>query len=231
MTLGAAVMMALSSNTGQVLQQFFDAMLSAYGPRGWWPGKGRTEIVIGAILTQNTNWKNVEKAIAQLRARRLLDWGALREVALDDLAQCIRPAGYYNLKARRLMNFVTWLWDNHDGDMDRLEGVGLGELRESLLGINGIGAETADAILLYALDRPTFVIDAYTGRIARRHGLIDAEADGHEMKALFEDHLPADVALFNEYHALLVEVGKRHCKPRPQCEGCPLAVFEHDEGV
>jgi endonuclease-3 related protein len=229
MTSDAAVMMALSSNTGHVLQRFFDAMLSAYGPQGWWPGRGRTEIVIGAILTQNTNWKNVEKAIAQLRANGLLDWGALRDVALDDLAQCIRPAGYYNLKARRLKNFVAWLWENHDGDMDRLEDVGLGPLREALLGINGIGSETADAILLYALNRPTFVIDAYTGRIARRHGLIDSEADGHELKALFEDHLPADVALFNEYHALLVEVGKRHCKPRAKCEGCPLAAFEHDE--
>lgn len=231
MTQSAAMMTAQSSNTGQVLRQFFDAMLSAYGPQGWWPGRGRTEIVIGAILTQNTNWKNVKKAITQLRAEGLLDWRALREVAVDDLAQCIRPAGYYNVKARRLKNFVAWLWENHDGDMDRLEGIGLSELRESLLGINGIGAETADAILLYALGRPTFVIDAYTGRIARRHGLIDAEADGHELKALFEDHLPAEVALFNEYHALLVEVGKRHCKPRPRCEACPLAVFEHDEGA
>jgi len=213
------------------LQQFFAAMLEAYGPQGWWPGHSRPEIIIGAVLTQNTSWKNVEKAIAQLKAEGLLDWQALGDVSHDELARCIRSAGYHNVKAKRLKNFVRWLWQNHDGALARLADIPLDALRRELLTINGIGAETADAILLYALDRPTFVIDAYTARIARRHGLIDADADGHALKTLFEDHLPADVALFNEYHALLVEVGKRHCKPTARCEGCPLEAFEHNETV
>ena len=216
-------------NAGTTIKQFFDALLSAYGPQGWWPGNSRTECVVGAILTQNTSWKNVEKALARMNAAGLMDWTALRDVAEPDLADRIRPAGYYNLKARRLKNFVVWLWDHYGGDLDRLETVSLVELREEMLGINGIGFETADAILLYALGKPSFVVDTYTGRVARRHGLIDEESDYEQLKALFERNLPEDVALFNEYHALLVEVGKRHCKPRAKCDGCPLAVFEHDE--
>ncbi|MFQ5429857.1 MAG: endonuclease III domain-containing protein, partial [Phycisphaerae bacterium] len=148
-----------------------------------------------------------------------------------ELAHRIRPAGYYNLKARRLKHFVDWLWRCHDGDFDRLEHLPWRQLREALLGINGIGRETADAILLYALDKPSFVVDAYTARVIRRHGLIDDEADYEELKSLFEDHLPDDVALFNEFHALFVAVGKRHCRPRARCEGCPLAGFDHDEAL
>ncbi len=221
---------AWSSTTGQQLGQIFDALLDAYGPQHWWPGDGGpTEIIIGAILTQNTNWKNVEKALAQLRAANLMDWAALRDVEIADLAQRIRPAGYYNLKARRLKHFVDWLWAEHDGEVDALAGVSLGILREDLLRINGIGPETADAILLYALEMPTFVVDAYTRRVAVRHRLIDEEVDYERLKSLFEDHLPEDVGMFNEYHALLVEVGKRHCKPKARCEGCPLATFPHDE--
>jgi endonuclease-3 related protein len=184
--------------------------------------------VVGAILTQNTNWGNVEKAIAQLRAGGLLDWAALRDVPVADLAQHIRPAGYYRVKARRLKNFVAWLWDVSGGDFDSLASRPLTDLRGQLLGVNGIGPETADSILLYALEMPTFVVDAYTGRIACRHGLIDGEVDYEALKTLFEGHLPADVQMFNEYHALIVAVGKRHCRPRAQCEGCPLEPFEHD---
>lgn len=219
----------ICSGTSQTLRQFFNTLLNAYGPQGWWPGNSCTDCVIGAILTQNTSWKNVEKALGQMETAGLLDWAALREIPTPDLAEHIRPAGYYNLKAKRLKNFVGWLWNHYDGEFDRLENVPLHDLREQLLSINGVGRETADAILLYALDKPSFVIDAYTGRVARRHGLIDEEADYEQLKALFEDNLPEDVAMFNEYHALLVEVGKRHCKPRAQCEGCPLSVFEHDK--
>lgn len=218
----------MSSTTGETLHQFYEALHRAYGPQHWWPGDGPTEIVIGAILTQNTNWQNVEKAIARLRAARMIDWAALREVAIERLADLIRPAGYYNVKAKRLKNFVTWLWANFDGDLGRMRDVPLEQLREDLLSVNGIGRETADSILLYALDQPSFVVDAYTARLARRHRLIDEDADYESLKALFEDHLTSDAKMFNEYHALIVAVGKRHCKMRAQCEGCPLERFEHD---
>jgi endonuclease-3 related protein len=218
----------VSSTTGMILRQFHDALHRAYGPQGWWPGRTRTEIVVGAILTQNTNWRNVEKAIAQLRAAGMLDWAALRDVPVADLAQHIRPAGYYRVKARRLKNFVAWLWDFSGGDFDSLASRPMNDLRGELQGINGIGPETADSILLYALEMPTFVVDAYTGRMACRHGLIDGEVDYETLKTLFEDSLPADAQMFNEYHALIVAVGKGHCKPRALCEGCPLEPFEHD---
>ncbi|HKQ47489.1 MAG TPA: endonuclease III domain-containing protein [Phycisphaerae bacterium] len=218
----------MTSTTGELLQEFYTALYRAYGPQHWWPGEGPTEIVIGAILTQNTNWQNVEKAIAQLRAARMIDWAALRDIEIERLAELIRPAGYYNVKAKRLKNFVGWLWERYEGDLTRLRDVPLEQLREELLSVNGIGRETADSILLYALDRPSFVVDAYTARLARRHRLIDEDADYERLKALFEDALPADVALFNEYHALIVAVGKRHCKSKAQCAGCPLEQFEHE---
>ncbi len=210
-----------------VLRQFFDALLDAYGPQGWWPGKTRTEIVVGAILTQNTNWSNVEKAIAQLQAADLLTWAALRDVPVEQLAEVIRPAGCYRVKAGRLKNFITWLWEQHDGRFDDLSLIGSTELRSQLLSINGIGAETADSIMLYALDVPTFVVDSYTARILGRHGLIAPPAGYEEIKALFEDSLLADTAMFNEYHALLVAAGKRQCKTRARCEDCPLRPFPH----
>lgn len=216
------------STTGETLRAFHDALLRAYGPQGWWPGRTRTEIVVGAILTQNTNWANVEKAIARLEAAGLLDWAALRDVPAPRLAECIRPAGYYNIKAARLKNFVIWLWAEHGGDFDGLQDRDLATLREELLSIRGIGPETADSILLYALEKPTFVVDAYTARILGRHRLIDEAATYEEIKAIFEDALPADAALFNEYHALVVAVGKRHCRPTAKCGDCPLAEFPHD---
>ncbi len=216
------------STIGEILRSFYEALLRAYGPQGWWPGRTRTEIVVGAILTQNTNWANVEKAIARLDAEGLLDWAALRDVSTPRLAECIRPAGYYNIKAARLKNFVIWLWEEHGGDFDGLRDRDLGGLREELLSIRGIGRETADSILLYALDKPTFVVDAYTARILGRHRLIDEAATYEEIKSIFEDVLPADVPLFNEFHALLVAVGKRHCRPQARCEGCPLAEFPHE---
>ncbi len=208
-----------------ILQRFYDVLIEAYGPQGWWPGKTRTEIVVGAILTQNTNWLNVEKAIARLQAAGVLDWAALRDVPIEQLAELIRPVGYYKVKSRRLKNFVAWLWEQHDGKLDGLAWVAATELRGQLLSINGIGPETADSIMLYALDVPTFVVDGYTARVLGRHGLIDAPVGYEEIKALFEDNLPADAAMFNEYHALLVAVGKRHCKTRARCEGCPLESF------
>jgi endonuclease-3 related protein len=158
----------------------------------------------------------------------MIDWAALRDVAIGRLAELIRPAGYYNVKARRLKNYVTWLWEHYGGDLTRLRDVPLERLREEMLSVNGIGRETADSILLYALNRPSFVVDAYTARLARRHRLIDEDADYERLKALFEDALPADERLFNEYHALIVAVGKRHCKSKAKCADCPLERFEHD---
>lgn len=220
----------MSSNASQVLQRFYEALYTAYGPQHWWPGETPTEVAIGAILVQNTNWQNVEKAVARLRAEGLLNWRALHESPVETLAELIHSAGYYKVKSRRLKNFAKWLCEEQGGDLESLAGPARSRetLREELLGVNGIGPETADSILLYALNLPTFVVDAYTARVVRRHGLIDDDLDYHQLKALFEDNLPDDVQLFNEYHALLVAVGKRHCRPRACCEGCPLEPFHHE---
>lgn len=219
----------MSSNPSETLKAFYAALSAHFGPQHWWPGETPTEVIVGAILTQNTNWQNVERAISRLREAGCLDWVRLRDLPENELAELIRPAGYYNVKARRLKNFVRWLWDAHRGDLAELESLPLPMLREELLSINGIGRETADSILLYALGRPTFVIDAYTHRVLQRHRIVDGEADYEAMKELMESALPADAGLFNEYHALFVAVGKAHCRPRARCEGCPLAQFEHDE--
>ncbi len=217
----------MSTPTARALRDFYDAMLAACGPQHWWPADTPTEVIIGAILTQNTAWRNVERAIANLRAAGALDFARLRDLPIDTVGELIRPAGTFNVKARRLKAFVDWLWLHYDGDLDRLFAVPMHALREQLLEISGIGRETADAILLYAGGLPGFVVDAYTARILRRHGLIDEDADYDEIKELFETALPCDPPLFNEYHALLVQVGKTHCRPRPRCAGCPLEPFEH----
>jgi endonuclease-3 related protein len=213
------------------VRQFYKVLHRAYGPQGWWPGDGPVEIIVGAILTQNTNWRNVERALGRLRRADKMDWIALRDVSHGRLADLIRPAGYYNVKARRLKHFVEWLWGRWGGDIERLRNVPLARLREELLAINGIGPETADSILLYALGRPTFVVDAYTQRLAGRHGLAGRQADYHELKLLFETNLPRRARLYNEYHALIVAVGKRHCGPKARCEGCPLERFPHVRGA
>ncbi len=219
----------MAQSTAETLREMYAALMEAYGPQAWWPGETPTEVVIGAILTQNTSWKNVERAIARLRSAGALDWGRLRDLPAEEVAELIRPAGYFNVKARRLKNFVAWLFAEAGGDLAGLADRDVGSLRESLLSISGVGRETADAILLYALGKTTFVVDAYTARVAKRHRLIDVEAGYDELKELFEGALPADAAMFNEYHALIVEVGKRHCKPRAQCAGCPLERFPHAE--
>lgn len=214
--------------TTQTLQRFYDAMFAAWGPQHWWPGDTPTEVVIGAILTQNTAWRNVERAIANLREADLLDLAKLHLLDTEAIAELIKPAGTYRVKAKRLKAFVDWLHDNYDGDLDRMFRTSQGTLREELLSVSGIGRETADAMLLYAGNLPSFVVDAYTARILHRHRLIDDDADYDDIKELFESNLAEDVALFNEYHALIVQVGKQHCRPRPRCEGCPLEPFEHD---
>jgi endonuclease-3 related protein len=203
-------------------------MYAAYGPQQWWPARTRTEVIVGAILTQNTAWKNVERAIDNLRDAGALDWKKLDELPIEQLAALVRPSGTFNVKAKRLKAFVHWLMERYDGDLDAMFATDMNSLREELLSISGIGRETADAILLYAGELPVFVVDAYTARILYRHGLIDESADYEEIRDLFESNLPEEVPMFNEYHALLVEVGKNHCKPKAKCEGCPLEPFDHE---
>jgi endonuclease III related protein len=179
--------------------------------------------MIGAILVQNTSWKNVEKAIDRLREEDLLEPHALYAVPPAELEEMIRPAGYYRIKARRLHNLLAFLVERYDGDLDRMFATRLSTLREELLALNGVGPETADSILLYAGNLPVFVIDTYTHRILARHGWVEFDIDYDGLQEHFESHLPEDVALYNEYHALLVRVGHRHCRKTPKCDGCPLA--------
>jgi endonuclease III related protein len=217
--------------TATAIREIYDALLAHFGPQNWWPAESPTEMIIGAILTQNTAWKNVERAMDSLRREGLLDFKALCAVPIDALAALIRPAGYYNIKARRLMNLVDFLCRHYDGDLDAFFELPVHRLREELLSVSGVGKETADCIVLYAAHKPTFAVDAYTGRILRRHFLIDETADYDQIKDLFESVLPAEAPLFNEYHALIVMCGKDYCRPRAQCEHCPLNVFDHDGSI
>jgi endonuclease-3 related protein len=209
------------------LEAFFNALYSYWGPQHWWPGETPFEVMVGAVLTQNTNWTNVEKAIGQLKAHGMLEPLALYHAPVEQLAALIRSSGYYNIKARRLKNFIAFLFQEAGGSEKRLRAMPTRELRAKLLAVNGLGPETVDSILLYALDRPVFVIDAYTRRILRRHGVIRGEESYEELRALFETNLPRNRTRYNEYHALLVRAGKHHCKPRARCDGCPLAAFPH----
>jgi len=211
----------------EVLTEIYRLLYDEFGPQQWWPGDTEFEIITGAILTQNTSWANVNKAIANLKSADCLTPEKLHHLDQTQLAQLIRPAGYFNVKAKRLKNFVNWLFTNYNGELTDLESIDTGRLREELLTIKGVGRETADSILLYAFDRPIFVVDAYTARIIFRHELISPEADYEQLKELFESSLPADTQLFNEYHALLVKVGKEFCRPKARCSGCPLEKLPH----
>lgn len=204
------------------LHNIYNLLQDAFGPQHWWPGETPFEVMVGAILTQNTAWTNVEKAIANLKARGVLSAQAIARLEQAELAELIRPAGYYNIKARRLKNFVHRFVSDYDGDVVRLREVGLCEAREWLLGINGVGRETADSILLYALEKPIFVIDAYTKRILLRHSMVDDQTDYDELQELFMSALPDDERMFNEFHALLVKCAKDFCKKTPLCDKCPL---------
>ncbi len=205
-----------------ILRETYRRLFRAYGPQRWWPGESAFEVMVGAILTQNTNWRNVEKAIANLKANRLLDTRRLAAVEAGELARLLRPAGYFNVKADRLKNFVAFLDARYRGTPERMAGTGTARLREELLAVKGIGPETADSILLYAAGRPVFVVDAYTKRILGRHRLLDGNEDYDEVQRFFEERLEPDVRLFNEFHALLVKVGKERCRRAPACTGCPL---------
>ncbi len=209
------------------LTEIYRLLYDEFGPQHWWPGQTRFEIITGAILTQNTNWTNVEKAIVNLKSIDCLTPEKLYHLETAELANLIRPAGYFNVKAKRLKNFINWLFENYNGNLTDLESIDTDRLRAELLSIKGVGRETADSILLYAFERPVFVIDAYTARVVFRHQLITPDADYEQLKDLFESSLPADTQLFNEYHALLVRVGKEFCKPKAKCPGCPLETLPH----
>jgi endonuclease-3 related protein len=211
----------------KTLIEIYELLLDRFGPQHWWPGDTQFEIITGAILTQNTSWANVEKAIANLKSADRLTPEGLYHLDVSQLAELIRPAGYFNIKAKRLKNFINWLFDNYQGDLANLESMNTNQLRAELLAIKGIGPETADSILLYAFERPIFVVDAYTARIAVRHELIEPGADYEQLRELFQSNLSEDVQLFNEYHALLVRLGMEFCKPKAKCPGCPLEKLPH----
>lgn len=205
------------------IRPVYERLFAHYGPQRWWPGDTPLEIIVGAVLTHNTNWRNVERAIQNLRAECALEPRALLALDAEELAELIRPAGYYRVKAGRLRNVMRMIVEEYDGSLDVMFATPQDELRRRLLQVNGVGAETADCILLYAGQLPSFVIDAYTQRVVKRHGWIEFEADYHALQETFESGLPREAALYNEYHALLVQVGKDFCGPTPRCEKCPLA--------
>jgi len=201
----------------------YQKLYSSFGPQGWWPAGSPFEVVVGAILTQNTSWPNVEKAIGNLKKKKLLDPRKLYRLHHKKLACFIKPAGYYNIKARRLKNFLNFLFESYKGDLKGLSSAKTDQMRQLLLSVNGIGPETADSILLYALRKPVFVVDAYTKRILLRHRLIKEAAGYEDIQKFFLQRLKKDVKLFNEYHALLVRLGKEYClKNKPKCKICPL---------
>ena len=214
-----------------VLYDAYDRLLETFGRQHWWPGDTPFEIAVGAILTQNTNWKNVEKALENLRESDALSVSAIDRLEQEELEELIQPAGYFRLKTKRLKNFVALIVNEFDGEFDQLLALDKESLREKLLGVNGIGPETADSIVLYAADKPIFVIDAYTSRVLKRHGWIDYDADYFAMQEYFHSSLETDAELFNEYHALIVQVGKQFCGKKPKCEECPLCGMLPDSGI
>ena len=203
------------------LLRLYDRLHRRYGPQRWWPARSRFEVVVGTILTQNASWRNAERAIGSLRAAGALRVRAILALPAARLAALLRPSGTFRLKGRRLRAFARHV-ARRRGGLSRLLALPLAALRAELRGIPGIGPETADTIALYAAGRPIFVVDAYTRRILARHRLVAPDADYATVQTLLMSHLPHDPALFNEFHALLVRVGKDHCRTRPRCEGCPL---------
>ena len=211
-------------HTSESLQEIYSRLYDHFGAQNWWPADTPFEIMVGAILTQNTNWQNVEKAIANLRAAGMLSFAAMSQMPKEELAEYIRPAGYYNIKAGRLQNFITMVEEQWDGDLDYLLDQPASTLREQLLSVKGIGPETADSMALYAAAKPIFVVDTYTHRILLRHEIISEEYGYFEIQEMFMDNLNEDARLFNEFHALLVQVGKHFCKKsKPKCAQCPLS--------
>lgn len=217
---------ALARYTRPKIYAFFRTLRRKLGPQHWWPARTPFEVIVGAILTQNTSWQNVARAIRSLRRAGRLSQRAMERTPTRKLAALIRPSGYFNQKASRLKHFVRFLANDYGGSLERMFREPTAKLRERLLALKGIGAETADSILLYAGNHRSFVVDAYTRRILTRHRLISEKTSYSEIQALFESSLPRSVRIYNEYHALLVEVGKRYCRRREAlCAACPLGPF------
>jgi len=245
--------MSRSSRRGEILE-YYRSLLARFGPQNWWPAQSRFEVIVGAYLTQNTNWSNVEKAMANLRSARALGLNAMGELSLRKLEALIRPSGYFRQKAKNLKSFVAFLDKKYSGSLDRMFSQPREKLRAELLELNGIGPETADSILLYAGNHPVFVVDAYTRRILERHGLITARTGYEEIRLLLENTLSnaeagsllvqqpgadprhpisrmsraarSELAQhYNEFHALIVRIGNQFCRATPNCEGCPLKIF------
>ncbi|MFA6244451.1 MAG: endonuclease III domain-containing protein [Candidatus Hydrogenedentales bacterium] len=206
----------------RALSDIYRLLADRYGPTHWWPGDSPFEIAVGAVLTQNTAWTNVERAIANLKRERLLTPRAILECVDERLHEALRPSGYFRVKTIRLRSFCRYLTDRYGGSMARLAKQPLESLREELLSVDGIGPETADDILLYACEKPIFVVDAYTRRILSRHGLAPAKGNYHDLQRLFHDNVAADVRTYGEYHGLIVFTGKDYCRRAPKCENCPL---------
>jgi endonuclease III related protein len=211
----------------KVLMDINQKLYQTYGPRHWWPGETSFEVMVGAILTQNTSWRNVEKAILKLKGKGVLNPKGIHHLKKPQLASLIKSSGYFRIKADRLKSFVDFLFEEYGGEIKKMERERLEELRGKLLQVKGIGPETADSILLYGLKKPIFVVDAYTKRILSRHGVISEKASYDDVQRLFMEHLPHDEKIFNEYHALLVHLGKNLCKKIPQCNICPLKGIAH----
>lgn len=205
------------------LMQIYRRLYRHFGDLEWWPGDTPLEISVGAILTQNTGWTNVEKAIRQLKQARALSVVALARMSHRRLARLIKSSGYFNVKARRLKNFISFVENRYGGSLKKLLRQKSDRLRAELLSVSGIGPETADSIVLYAAKKPIFVIDAYTKRIFSRHGVLPFEKSYDEFQTLFTKFLPANVPLYNQYHAMLVKIGNEFCRSKPHCDGCPLA--------
>jgi endonuclease-3 related protein len=201
-------------------------LFQAHGKQHWWPGRTPFEVIVGAVLVQNTNWVNAALAIAKLRQAKLLTPSAIGKVPQPKLARLVRSSGYFRQKARKLKAFVAFLRKEHGGSLTAMFCTPTPKLREQLLNVHGIGPETADSILLYAGNHPVFVVDAYTRRILQRHGLATGKESYEEIRGLFEKSLPNDPQLFNEFHALIVHIGKNHCRTRaPLCSQCALQRF------
>lgn len=212
----------LTHNAKATLLEIYNRLYDEFGPQGWWPAKSPFEVMAGAILTQNTAWTNVEKAIKNLKKQKLLSPEKIKKVPIKKLAKAVRSSGFYNEKAKKLKSLVKFLGQNGKS-INKLRALDITTLRERLLAVKGIGKETADSVILYALDKPIFVVDAYTKRIFERRGLIEKDASYDEIQRFFMNSLPAKTKLFNEYHALIVRTGKEYCKRRkPLCKKCPL---------
>ncbi|GJM16052.1 MAG: endonuclease III [Thermodesulfobacteriota bacterium] len=215
-------------NTSERIKNIYRLLYKKYGAQGWWPGDSQLECILGAILTQNTSWKNVEKAIHNLKSLDLISIEKLKLITTQELAVLIRPSGYFNQKAIKIKNFIAFLFENYEGSLDTMFDEDDHVIRNKLLSIKGIGPETADCIMLYGGNKPIFVIDTYTYRILSRHWLVPEQTNYNEMQELFMDSLNSDPKMFNEYHALLVKLGKEHCKKQnPICAGCPLEEDPH----